>query len=230
MHRQAQTQPITPAPPDLPTVVLKGPSGATTIISTPSTLTTNDIAVLKARRSELSDQLQSVDGRRSKLLSQLQGTADATAKKGLEDRIALLDQRQLQLEGDLAETGRQLSSAPAGRATTGVGDNDNIFRSVRSASAPIVGLVILVFVVGRVVSGFIRRGNWSRGGRAGSQAGLSADAAQRLERIEQSIDAIALEVERVSEGQRFVTKLLSESQHLPTIGAGRVPEAVRANQ
>ncbi|MGH9420612.1 MAG: hypothetical protein ACRD3J_11605 [Thermoanaerobaculia bacterium] len=33
----------------------------------------------------------------------------------------------------------------------------------------------------------------------------------RLARIEQSIDAIALEVERISEGQRFTTKLLSEN-------------------
>ncbi|HUQ20290.1 MAG TPA: hypothetical protein VM099_11815 [Gemmatimonadaceae bacterium] len=32
----------------------------------------------------------------------------------------------------------------------------------------------------------------------------------RLERIEQAVDAIAVEVERISEGQRFTTKLLSE--------------------
>jgi len=32
----------------------------------------------------------------------------------------------------------------------------------------------------------------------------------RLERIEQAVDAIALEMERVGEGQRFVTKLLAE--------------------
>ena len=38
----------------------------------------------------------------------------------------------------------------------------------------------------------------------------------RLARIEQAVDAIALEVERISEGQRFTTKLLSEqSQMLP---------------
>lgn len=36
------------------------------------------------------------------------------------------------------------------------------------------------------------------------------DLAPRLERIEQAVDAIALEVERISEGQRFTTKLLSE--------------------
>jgi hypothetical protein len=33
---------------------------------------------------------------------------------------------------------------------------------------------------------------------------------QRLERIEQAVDAIAIEMERVSEGQRFTTKLLAE--------------------
>ena len=32
----------------------------------------------------------------------------------------------------------------------------------------------------------------------------------RLQRIEQAVDAIALEAERIAEGQRFTTKLLSE--------------------
>jgi hypothetical protein len=38
-----------------------------------------------------------------------------------------------------------------------------------------------------------------------------------LARMEQSIDAIAIEVERLSEGQRFTTRLLSE-------GARSIPE------
>jgi len=33
---------------------------------------------------------------------------------------------------------------------------------------------------------------------------------QRLEHMEQAIDSIAVEVERISEGQRFTTKLLAE--------------------
>ena len=33
---------------------------------------------------------------------------------------------------------------------------------------------------------------------------------ERLERIEHAVDSIAVEVERISEGQRFTTKLLSE--------------------
>ena len=35
-------------------------------------------------------------------------------------------------------------------------------------------------------------------------------ADSRLSRLEQAVDAIAVEVERISEGQRFTTKLLSE--------------------
>jgi hypothetical protein len=38
---------------------------------------------------------------------------------------------------------------------------------------------------------------------------------QRLERMEQSIDAMAVETERISEGQRFTTKLLSERAKEP---------------
>lgn len=49
---------------------------------------------------------------------------------------------------------------------------------------------------------------WKRDS-ATSVTGSSATD-HRLERIEQAIDAMAVEVERVAEGQRFVTKLLSE--------------------
>ena len=35
---------------------------------------------------------------------------------------------------------------------------------------------------------------------------------ERLERMEQAIDAMATEVERVSEGQRFTSRLLAERQ------------------
>ncbi len=41
------------------------------------------------------------------------------------------------------------------------------------------------------------------------------DVAPRLERIEQAIEAIAVEVERISEGQRYVTKQMHEMRALP---------------
>lgn len=39
------------------------------------------------------------------------------------------------------------------------------------------------------------------------------EVASRLERMEQAIEAVAIEVERISEGQRFTTKLLSEARN-----------------
>ena len=67
------------------------------------------------------------------------------------------------------------------------------------------------------VRGMVKR--WERED-AGKQ--MSPDVTARLERMEQAIDAIAVEVERISEGQRFTTKLLSdkEMQSLP-VGARR---------
>lgn len=38
---------------------------------------------------------------------------------------------------------------------------------------------------------------------------------ERLERLEQAVDTIALEVERISEGQRFLTKLLTDKSAAP---------------
>ena len=47
------------------------------------------------------------------------------------------------------------------------------------------------------------------------QPRIPGEVSQRLERMEQAIDAIAVEVERISEGQRFVTKLLAERSPAP---------------
>ena len=41
------------------------------------------------------------------------------------------------------------------------------------------------------------------------------DIRNRLERIEQAVDAIAVEVERISEGQRFTTKVIADLRALP---------------
>jgi len=44
------------------------------------------------------------------------------------------------------------------------------------------------------------------------------EVTDRLERMEQAIDSIAVEVERITEGQRFTTKLLSEGRQVPPGG------------
>lgn len=41
---------------------------------------------------------------------------------------------------------------------------------------------------------------------------LPTEVTDRLERMEHALDSIAVEVERITEGQRFTTKLLSEGR------------------
>ena len=53
---------------------------------------------------------------------------------------------------------------------------------------------------------------------------LPQEVAARLERMEQSIDAIAVEIERISEGQRFTTKLLAEVRDTPALGVPARPK------
>ena len=66
----------------------------------------------------------------------------------------------------------------------------------------------VAYSIRTIARAFIARRSEDARVENGSGSSLS-DA--RLARIEQSVDAIALEVERISEGQRFTTKLLSES-------------------
>ena len=51
---------------------------------------------------------------------------------------------------------------------------------------------------------------------------IPSDVSARLERMEQAIDSIAIEVERISEGQRFTTKLLAE--RVPAAGSLSAPD------
>lgn len=58
----------------------------------------------------------------------------------------------------------------------------------------------------------------------------SLDVTARLERIERAVEAVAIEVERISEGQRFTTKLLSERAPDSLAPAQRAQQAVSTQQ
>ena len=75
-------------------------------------------------------------------------------------------------------------------------------------------MVIAVSIGVPLVRGIVKR--WERQSAVPT---IPSDVSARLERMEHAIDAIAVEVERISEGQRFTTKLLSE----------REPHALAAN-
>jgi hypothetical protein len=72
---------------------------------------------------------------------------------------------------------------------------------------PIAGMTMIVMLALGVpfVRALIRR--WER---QPLHSAVPPEVTARLERIEQAVDAVAIEVERISEGQRFTTKLLSD--------------------
>ena len=101
----APAAPQTPAAPPSPDVVYAGalPGGA---------MTKQDVAVLRARRAELSDQLESAASRRRSLADQI-NHSNGASKAGLEARLAVLDQRIVHLESEIDKTGQQLASPQA---------------------------------------------------------------------------------------------------------------------
>jgi hypothetical protein len=187
-------------------------------------MTARDIAVLRARRSELSNQLESATSRRNSLAAKLED-ADGVNKAGIEQRISLLDNRILQLESDLAETGRQLSSAPAGLVSSASVGTPFGLNPGQITGISIVGIIGTTCIALPITIALARR-IWRSGSRRAAAA-VAPESAERMERLEQAVDAIAIEIERVSEGQRYVTRLLTEGA-APALPVGqRAAEPVR---
>lgn len=53
--------------------------------------------------------------------------------------------------------------------------------------------------------------------RGAPPAAIPADVTERLERIERAVESVAIEVERISEGQRFVTRVLADRGEIPKL-------------
>ena len=210
------TPPTPPAPPTPPDPALTSPELMRRINSEivalqaqgpAAPLTSQQIAAIRARRTELSNQLNSAADRRDALAKRLE-SAEGASRAGLEQRIAVLDRRIVQLETDIAETGRQLT-APTSALTSSTAQPPLLERMDPSDLVGL-GVTFVIIVLGPLAIAMSRL-LWKRAS-APLQRPAAADAATaaRLERIEQAVDAIALEVERVSEGQRFVTRILAD--------------------
>ena len=95
--------------------------------------------------------------------------------------------------------------------------------SIRGSSRPsprqekmmFAGFIIVVLAAVAIfyplMRAFARR--LEGGGRRAES--IDAGSAERLQRIEQAVDAMAIEIERISEGQRFTTKLLAARADAP---------------
>jgi hypothetical protein len=209
-------QPAQLPQPDQPTAP-GTPAGP--FIFVPPIKSSDPVAVLRAaraQRDELRDQLENLEERREELVGELRG-ADGPARSGIERRIAEIDQR-------VSEVDRQLAAADlnVARATAIPGAVVPKPPPVPEREDPVeaIGMVaglLTVFVLFPLTIAYARR-IWRRGALAVAE--LPKVLAERLTRLDQAVDAIAIEVERISEGQRFLTKVMTDSNAGRAIGTG----------
>ena len=205
------TQQPLPEPQPTPAVV---PSATEIQIGQPlpPPRTSLELSELKTRRTELSNQLQSATNRRDELARELRNPmVDGADRAGLEQRLRLLDQRIVRLETDIATSGQQLAAAP-GRLVATAQVSETFGGLPAEGVLAIGGLATLTVFAPLAIAA--ARLMWRRArGPAPLPAGApSWENSPRLDRLETAVDAIAVELERVSEGQRFVTRLLADGR------------------
>jgi prefoldin subunit 5 len=169
-----------------------------------------------AARRELGNQLETLEDKRRELASQLQGEGAATgaSKTGIEARIAELDKR-------ISEVDKQIAQADADVARSAAVPGAVVPDPPRQRDGPPEEAFVLggifIFVVLLPMSIAMARRIWKRSSQA--VVAFPQELADRLNRLDQSMDSVAIEVERIGEGQRFVTRVMTENG-ARAIGAG----------
>ena len=153
------------------------------------------------------------------LSSPMQQSSDQAADAAAEAAHAAVH-AQVQARGDLAQLRGELARANAELARAGfdgqlkvpnviVEPRSNRDAMIRREETMVFTGLMAVLVVVMVVFYPIARafGRRLERGKQGDASGV--DTAAQLQRIEHAVEAMAVEIERLSEGQRFTTKLLA---------------------
>lgn len=170
----------------------------------------------KAQRNELRNQLDDLQGTRQSIAGQLEElSSTAPERKPLETRLTDVDQRIVTVDGMLATNATQLAQAAA--IPGAVVEPPPYVRPGLPEEAWVAGGFFLVLVIFPLTIAYARR-IWRRGAVAISA--FPKELSDRLFRMEQAVEATSLEVERIGEGQRFLTKLFTEGEGSRALGAG----------
>jgi hypothetical protein len=133
----------------------------------------------------------------------------------VQQRIVAVDGNIAALQGQFSELVGKLAQLEAEGAIAGMlvpPPPPNNFGPVHNIDPDAITAVFVMFAVGIIVPlsvGLTRR-LWRRPTPAAPAPEVEAVSKARFDRLEQAVDAIAIEIERISEGQRFVTRVLSE--------------------
>jgi hypothetical protein len=187
-------------------------------------MTKSEVVAIRQRRSFLSDQLESVQDRREDLVRELRKSPEGVARTGLEARIELLDKRILQLEQDIDIAGKAIANSPLALQSSEA-EQERALPPGALSSSQITGISIVGMLAVGMPLAIAAARVMLRRASVPKPSPQVLESAARLERMEQAIDAVAVEVERISEGQRFVTQLMAGKQAEPPLLVERTLEA-----
>jgi archaellum component FlaC len=203
------------AQPGQPIGIQVGPGGQLIRMGSPKA----NLDAARNARSELRNQLERLEEQRSDLSQELQQlnaapNRSASDVKGLETRIANIDTRILDVEKQITVADANVAAA-AGVPGSVVPDPPR----PRDPGPPEEFWVlsgIFLFVVGLPLTIAYARRIWKKS--VGTITALPQEIYDRFNRLDQAIDSVAIEVERVGEGQRYLTRVYADQQR--ALGAG----------
>jgi hypothetical protein len=203
MQEPVPPQPPTPpAPPGIPvpgggTFVFEGASGSPAAV----------YQALRARGEELSNQLERLEDRRGELTSRLQqGNLDDADRGGLRTQLADVDARVASVNKQIGANDEAIAKA-AGVPGAIVKDEPPV-RNGPPDEVFAIPIVFTIFVLFPISFAWARR-LWKK--PVAGPAPIPPELMDRMARLEQAVESVAVEVERIGEGQRFVTKLFAEN-------------------
>lgn len=170
----------------------------------------------KAQRNELKNQLDELQGTRREISRQLEGiAAGSPGRTALEARLKDVDARTSAVDQMLAGNAAQIAQAAAIPGAV-VEQPRPIIQGPPEDAYMFGSLVMLIVFLPLSVA--LARRIWRRS--AAVATSFPREIAERLSRMEQAVEATAVEVERIGEGQRFLTRLFTEGEGARAIGAG----------
>ena len=200
--------------PDAPGVPQAPPQPGQAIIRTGVDAPQAVYRAFNAQRQELANQLENLEEKRREMSRQLADpVTEKAVKSGLEMRVGDLDKRIADVDKQLAAS--DLAVARAASVPGAVVPDPPRERNGPPEAAFVLGGIFIVVVLLPISIAYARR-IWRRG--AAAVTAFPQELADRLSRLDQAMDSIAIEVERIGEGQRFVTRVMSENGR--SLGAG----------
>lgn len=161
------------------------------------------------QRDQLGSQMDRLKEERSDIANRLGGHAEnnlsAADKAGLEKRLTVLDGRIEQLDNQIAAADAQVAAAAA--IPGAIVEPPPFVRHGPPEEVFVLGGIFMFVAILPISLAYARR-IWRRS--AAAVSALPHDIVERFTQIDQAVESIAVEVERIGEGQRFITRVLSE--------------------